>query len=415
MIAINQNPLSRLSDSQLIKRLDALVQKERETTLEVIRHIIEFDQRKLYLGVGYGSLYDYCTLHLGLSESAAMRRIKTARCIREFPEIFGLLTKNQLNLTSICMLADILTEDNKKEVLKETCCKSKRQLEEIVARYKPGKDINDRVRTIFVKATPETAPNTSKSGAPGTSNSQESRLPNWGKFTTAGGGEKSAASTTPGPCTSGNTPSRKTILKKKYKLEFTIEPECMKKVEEVKAILSRKYPEGVPLGILLEEMADEYLEKHSPERKRKRREKRQAKQQEKNREKQGKQSQTKKTQKVKATNTSTKKIDAARSKSRGPTNSKHEGYNRHIPQAIQDEVFTRDKGKCSYVGNDGVRCNSSWNLEIDHIIPYAKGGNHSIDNLRLLCAKHNNLEAERVYGKKFMKRHSNKARRLCSR
>jgi 5-methylcytosine-specific restriction endonuclease McrA len=200
------------------------------------------------------------------------------------------------------------------------------------------------------------------------------------------------------------------VLKKKYKLEFTIEPECMKKVEEVKAILSRKYPEGVPLGKLLEEMAEEYLEKHSPERKRKRREKRKAKQQEKKKEEQRKLSQAEERQKVKGKNKSINKIEAQRSKSRGPTYSKHEGYNRHIPQAIQDEVFTRDKGKCTYVGNDGVRCNSSWNLEIDHIKPYAKGGKHSIRNLRLLCAKHNKIEAEKVYGREYMERRIREAR-----
>jgi hypothetical protein len=71
MIPINYSSLSRLSDSQLIKRLDALVQKERETTLEVIRHIIEFDRRRLYLGLGHSSLFDYCTLQLGYSPSSA--------------------------------------------------------------------------------------------------------------------------------------------------------------------------------------------------------------------------------------------------------------------------------------------------------------------------------------------------------
>jgi 5-methylcytosine-specific restriction endonuclease McrA len=268
------------------------------------------------------------------------------------------------------MLADILTEDNRKEVLKETCCKSKRQLEEIVSRYKPGKDINDRVRTIFVKTSPGATAATSKSSTPDDSNSQDSRHPNWGKFTTAGGGEKSAASITPGPCTSASTPPQNTVLKKKYKLEFTVEPECMQKVEEVKAILSRKYPEGVPLGKLLEEMADEYLEKHSPERKRKRREKRRAKQKEKE-------------------------------KCNRHKNSKR---SRHIPQALQDEVYARDEGRCTFVGPNGVRCNSTWNLEIDHIKPYAKGGKHSIRNLRLLCAKHNNHEAERSYGGQFIKR-----------
>ncbi|MCK4236334.1 MAG: HNH endonuclease, partial [Candidatus Krumholzibacteria bacterium] len=51
-----------------------------------------------------------------------------------------------------------------------------------------------------------------------------------------------------------------------------------------------------------------------------------------------------------------------------------------------------------------VRCGSRWNLQIDHIVPYSKGGDNSAGNLRLLCAKHNRHEAERVYGEKFMER-----------
>jgi 5-methylcytosine-specific restriction endonuclease McrA len=417
MIAINKNPLSTISDSQLIQRLDALVQKEREATLEVIKHIIEFDRRKLYLGIGYSSLYDYCTLHLGLSESAAMRRIQTARSIREFPEIYGLLEKNELNLTSVCMLAKILTEDNKQEVLQEARCKSKRQMEEIVARYKPGKDIEDRVRTIFVKTAPEAAANMSapipgKPGEIGLSfvglKQEDTSRGNWVKSTTAGEGKKSTADARRNASAEESTQAHATILQKKYKLEFTVDPECMNKLEETKAILSKKYPKGVPLGKLLDEMLDVYLDKHSPERKKKRREKREAKKQERNNNKQGKLSHNKMTRKEK--NTRTNKTEVRRSRNRGPTHSKHVEYNRYIPQAVQDEVFTRDGGRCTYVSPNGTRCNSNWNLHIDHIRPYAKGGDHSVENLRLLCAKHNNLEAERVYSREFMERRISEGR-----
>jgi 5-methylcytosine-specific restriction endonuclease McrA len=154
----------------------------------------------------------------------------------------------------------------------------------------------------------------------------------------------------------------------------------MKKIEEAKALLSRKYPKGVPLGNLLEEALDAYLDKHSPERKKQRREKRKAKN-------------------IKKANTASDSM-----KNPAAAHSKHEKYNRHIPQALKDEVYARDEGRCAFVGSDGRRCNSTWNLEIDHIKPFAKGGKHSIHNLRLLCARHNHLEAERVYSKEFMER-----------
>ena len=63
----------------------------------------------------------------------------------------------------------------------------------------------------------------------------------------------------------------------------------------------------------------------------------------------------------------------------------------------------RDKGRCAFVGTNGRRCNKKDNLQIDHIVPYARGGANKIDNLRLLCEKHNLLEAEREYGRDHMK------------
>jgi len=93
--------MSALSDSQLIRRLDELVHKERETTLDIIRHIIEFDRRQLYLGLSHSSLFDYCMLQLGYSGSSAQRRIKTARCICEFPEIYRMPETTSTNRPAI--------------------------------------------------------------------------------------------------------------------------------------------------------------------------------------------------------------------------------------------------------------------------------------------------------------------------
>jgi 5-methylcytosine-specific restriction endonuclease McrA len=159
----------------------------------------------------------------------------------------------------------------------------------------------------------------------------------------------------------------------------------MKKIEKAKAILSKKYPKGVPLGKLLEETVDAYLDKHSPKRKKQRREKRRANRQgnEKNGPDTG---------------------ENKRLKKRGPARSTHEKYNRHIPQALQDAVFARDEGRCAFVAPGGARCNSTWNLHIDHIMPFARGGDHSLQNLRLLCGRHNQFEAERTYGREFMSR-----------
>jgi hypothetical protein len=74
---------------------------------------------------------------------------------------------------------------------------------------------------------------------------------------------------------------------------------------------------------------------------------------------------------------------------------------RSIPAEMKRVVWTRDQGRCRYVDRkSGRRCNSSYALQIDHIIPYAKGGLTELRNLRLLCRTHNRLHAIRSFGER---------------
>jgi hypothetical protein len=72
---------------------------------------------------------------------------------------------------------------------------------------------------------------------------------------------------------------------------------------------------------------------------------------------------------------------------------------RAIPKPLQRFVWERDGGRCAFVSDDGHRCESTRQLEIDHIQPIALGGETNPENLRLLCRPHNQFEAERVLGK----------------
>ena len=76
---------------------------------------------------------------------------------------------------------------------------------------------------------------------------------------------------------------------------------------------------------------------------------------------------------------------------------------RYVPAALRRKVWVRDQGKCQFVDEEtGKKCESAHGLEIDHVIAFAKGGAHSVENLRLLCFAHNQLQAMREFSSAHM-------------
>jgi hypothetical protein len=70
-----------------------------------------------------------------------------------------------------------------------------------------------------------------------------------------------------------------------------------------------------------------------------------------------------------------------------------------VTRAARREVVARDGWRCSFVVDDGRRCDARGFLEFDHETPKGRGGSSGAKNLRVLCRAHNRLAAERVYGK----------------
>ena len=63
---------------------------------------------------------------------------------------------------------------------------------------------------------------------------------------------------------------------------------------------------------------------------------------------------------------------------------------RYIPSHLRKYIWERDGGQCTYVHHETKRrCACRHLLQIDHIQPFALGGRTEKENLRLLCAGHN--------------------------
>src|SRR5438093_92811 len=100
---------------------------------------------------------------------------------------------------------------------------------------------------------------------------------------------------------------------------------------------------------------------------------------------------------------------AATSKPR-PANSRSSANPRRIPAHVKRAVQERDQGQCTYVSESGQRCAERRSLQFDHVREWARGGEATVDNIRLRCKAHNQYTAECTFGAGFMDQKRREAR-----
>ena len=118
-------------------RLQELLGRERVAQADFLVALAAFDRRRLWLDLGYGSLFDFLRRELGLSKASAFFRMRAAGLIQRFPEVVEPLRDGRLCLTSVAELAKVLTEDNKGEVLPRFFLLSKREAKAVSAALRP--------------------------------------------------------------------------------------------------------------------------------------------------------------------------------------------------------------------------------------------------------------------------------------
>jgi hypothetical protein len=153
--------LKGLSDKELLNRLRNLVKKEHNLTLEILPHLIEVENRKIYRALGYSSMFVYCTDGLGYSESSAQRRICAARAIRRCPEAYDYLRDGRVNLSTLSIVWKYIT----RELLVEIIGKSQRQVFGIVARFEPRIQYRDDTRPVVIRLPAESRRERQPAGA----------------------------------------------------------------------------------------------------------------------------------------------------------------------------------------------------------------------------------------------------------
>jgi hypothetical protein len=278
-----------MSDEQLLAAVGALAADERLATAALISALAEVDARRLYLGEGCSSLFTYCTQVLHLSEHAAYGRIEAARAARRYPIILELLSRGSVTVTTITLLAAVLTDDNHARLLNAAHHESRREVERMVAELRPRPPVAAIVRKLPAPAAAQPAPAGTSSGFPAIATREDSPRP-----LQAPSAAKPAVLVP--------------VAQDLYKIQVTVSADVHEKLRRAQALMRHTIPTG-DLAAILDRALTLLLD-----------------------------------------DIARRKCAAT---SRPRLNSTTSSTSRHIPAAVKREVWERDGGQCAFKGARG--------------------------------------------------------------
>lgn len=369
--------LNKISNQELLQRMDKLVQSERKLTHVILCHINEVESRRLYATLGFDSMFAYLTRQCGYGEDSAYRRLQAARLLKKNPVIASKLEQGVLNLTQLTQVQKCLKQESKagltvdaektRQILEQIENKSSFETKKVLA-----VEFNQPVQTQEVVK-----------------------------------------------------PQRDESVR----LELTLSSDQMKMLEQVKSLLSHSLPDG-SWSEVITYLADKHLQKSLGK---------------DHKFKKGAATQTKVHSSIQ---TQSRSQIPAKIKSQDeiqtPTQYQAQVENKNqtlIPTAKETSVkfdseftkidsvsadltlnqitmapsFTTKRQRagikttlrrrllkkanycCEYVDQRSkTRCQSHYQLQIDHRIPFAHGGSNEESNLRVFCRSHNLLVAKQL-------------------
>jgi len=367
--------LTHLGDADLLHQLSTLVNRDRANTATLLAHIAEVDDRGLYRPAGYPSMFGYCVGELRFSEDAAYKRIRAARVGRKFPELFKALADGRLHLTALSLLAPHFTLENVSELIDAATHRTRSDLEELIAgRFGvPGSPISQRPM-IRAVAPALSMHDTQLWTVNGDSSAGDSAAPD------------AQQGATPEPANPQNygqlvpEPAEGTQLQSLsqscpvFLVRLTVPKSTHDKLRHAQGLLSHAVPSG-DLAQVFDRALDALISQLE----------------------------------VRKLGVSGRELRREEVRREG-SGSEGGAPSRYIPAAVRRAAWERDGGRCTFVSITGGRCRSRQFLEFDHVEPFARGGKATVENIRLRCRTHNQVEAERVFWREFMRQRRQEAR-----
>ncbi len=332
----SQTGITSLSSSDLRTATHKLVRRSHGVEADVLVHLGEIDERKLYLDWTFASMFAFCVGELGFSEDVACNRIDIARAARRMPVILEALRSGQVHLAGLRLLAPHLTPENQEKVLAEAAGKSKRQIEELVARLWPQPPVPTVVRKLPSRPNPPSEAFPALSFAATTPVAQPDSP------------DSPALAFAPPSASPRRRDERAVIAplsEETFKVQFTASRACHDKFRQAQDLLRHRVPDG-DLATIVERALDLLIEQVKKER-----------------------------------------FATGRKARQAPTEGTDAATSRHIPDAIKREVFERDGGRCTFTDEHGRRCGETGALEFDHLDGFARTRLHRADLIRLLSGR----------------------------
>ena len=377
--------LIAMGNQELVAALSALLRRENDLLSDTLAHLAELDHRRLYLELGFTSMFAYCTDALRLCKSSAYRRIAAARLCRRFPELFARVAAGELQTSVLAALSRHVTPQNAAELFAACSRKSCDQVEELLASRFPRPDVPDSIRRLPTRDDRTRGAVTidpPRAFSPGSSMGNSSTAVLEDHHRTRGAVTIAGAFTidplAPPPAEPSAVPGARVGAPAQRKLEplseerfgvhFTADGEFKRLLDEVRALASHRLPNADLWHLMtraLEAYRGELLKERYGVGRRALRSKRVA--------------------------VTAGAIIAGLAK-----------RSRHVPAAVAREVYWRDCGCCTFCAANGQRCSATRLLELDHIIPWAEGGASTVENLRLRCRAHNQHGARKYFGTDYV-------------
>lgn len=151
---MNEN-LKHASNQELIAELKKLCEQEKSIVNRSIDLLREIEERRIYLQMGYPSLYEFCISELKYSEGSAYRRIAAMRLIKAVPEIKQIAAQGKISLTAMAQAQSYfrrkenelapINKTAKLELLKKLEHRSSRECEREILKLDPKSHRPDRV------------------------------------------------------------------------------------------------------------------------------------------------------------------------------------------------------------------------------------------------------------------------------